>query len=100
MDFYISSGTLKKLDNTLLDYKKRILKDFYDIHNLDIDYQTYENHYLERTIITPKKDIDTNKCYAYIWKKHCGKVQCSRSQSVDKFCKKHINSKNYGTIDN
>ena len=53
MDFYISIYTLNKLDNTLDDYKKRILKDFHKINNLDIDYQTFENSILERKIPKP-----------------------------------------------
>ena len=101
MDFYIASSTLKKIDVLLNNYKKRILKDFYELHNLDIDYQKYENQYLERkNNVSSNTEINVNKCHAYIWKKKIGKVQCSRSQSINNFCKIHCDKQNYGTIDN
>ena len=101
MDFYISIYTLNKLDNLLDNYKKRILKDFYEINELSIDYQSFENSIIERKInnpiirnITPNK----NNCNAYVWKLNYGKVQCSNKKSINKFCKKHYLTQNYGII--
>ena len=101
MDFYISIYTLNKLDNLLDDYKRRILKDFHEINQLDIDYQTYENDILERK--KPKPLIrnlkpDKNKCNAYVWKLNYGKIQCSNKQTINNFCKKHHLTQNYGII--
>ena len=99
MDFYISIYTLNKLDRILNDYKKKIIKDFYELNKLTIDYQQFENSILERKIYNiPKKELDCNKCHAYIWKKGYGKVQCSINQTNDNFCKKHSLNQNYGII--
>jgi len=101
MDFYISVYTLKKLENVLDNYKKKILKDFYDIHNLTIDYQTYENLFLERKIKKPFiRDINIEKCNACVWRKNYGKVQCSNSKTMGQYCKKHYEKQNYGSINN
>ena len=101
MDFYISIYTLNKLDNVLDNYKKHILKDFHEINNLSIDYQTFENSILERKIpkplirnLKPVKD----KCNAYVWKLNYGKVQCSNKKTINNFCKKHHLTQNYGII--
>ena len=99
MDFYISVHTLSKLDNILIDYKKKILRDFYDINKLTIDYHTFENKFLERK--TQKqiiKEYDVNKCHAYIWKKNHGKVQCNSKKKYTIFCKRHEKKQNYGII--
>jgi len=99
MDFYISIYTLNKLDNTLQNYKKKILKNFHSINNLSIDYETFEKKILERKINKPiVKQLDYNKCHAYIWKKNYGKIQCTNNHSINKFCKKHNLKQNYGII--
>ena len=101
MDFYISVHTLTKLDNILNDYKRKIVRDFYDINNLTIDYQEYENKYLLRKINKPiiiNKEYNSDKCMAYIWKKNYGKIQCNHSKKINNFCKKHIDKQNYGII--
>jgi len=101
MDFYISFHTMAKLDNILNDYKIKILRDFYDINKLSIDYQSYENKYLLRKINKPiikNKEYNNNKCIAYIWKKNYGKIQCNHSKKIKNFCKRHINKQDYGTI--
>jgi len=101
MDFYISIYTLNKLDNTLQNYKKKILKDFHFINNLSINYDTFEKNILERKINKPiikQLDYNYNKCHAYIWKKNYGKIQCSNNHSIDNFCKKHHLKQNYGII--
>ena len=100
MDFYISVYTLNKFDNTLLNYKRKILKDFHSINNLSIDYDTFENEILERKINKPiiKNELDENKCHAYIWKKNYGKIQCTNNHSINNFCKKHFQKQNYGII--
>ena len=99
MDFYISIFTLNKLDNTLINYKKKILKDFHSINKLSIDYELFETNILERknkkTIV---KKLEKNKCHAYIWKKNYGKIQCTNNHSINKFCKKHNLKQNYGII--
>lgn len=100
MDFYISIYTLNKLDNTITNYKKKILKDFHSINNLSIDYETFEKQILERKINKPivRKYLDKNKCHAYVWKKNFGKVQCINNHSINNFCKQHYIKQNYGII--
>ena len=99
MDFYISIYTLNKFDNILNTYKKNILKDFYSINDLSIDYETFEKNILDRKINKPIiKSLDKNKCHSYIWKKHYGKIQCTNNHSVSNFCKKHYLKQNYGII--
>jgi hypothetical protein len=101
MDFYISRYTLNKLDNVLNNYKKKILRDFHKINELSIDYQTFENSILERTIKKPiikNKTQNIDKCHAYVWKKNYGKVQCNNSIKTSRFCKMHALNQNYGII--
>ena len=105
MDFYISIYTLKKVDNLLNNYKKKILKDFYDNfldENIkkDIGYQSFENKFIERkkNFIIKNKDKNLNKCHAYIWKKDYGKVQCNNNKSIGNYCKFHKDKQNYGNI--
>ena len=100
MDFYISVYTLKNLDNIVTNYKKKILKDFHTINNLTIDYETFEKNILDNKpnpVIRSNK-LDKNKCFAYIWKKGYGKVQCGNNHSINTFCKKHSLKQNYGII--
>ena len=105
MDCYISIYTLNKLDNILNNYKKRILKDFYDNfldkkYKENMPYQLFENRFLERKKIHIIKNKTSNydNCYAYIWKKDYGKVQCSNNKSIGDFCKFHCKKQNYGII--
>tara|TARA_Y100000022_G_C13075717_1_gene295501 strand:+ start:79 stop:399 length:321 start_codon:yes stop_codon:yes gene_type:complete len=105
MDFYISIYTLKKIDNLLNNYKKNILKDFYDnflddSYKENMNYQEFENKFIERKkkFIIKNKNINYDKCHAYIWKKEYGKVQCSNNKTVNNFCKFHCKKQNYGTI--
>ena len=100
MESYISVYTLKRLDNILEDYKRRILKDFYEINNLSIDYQEFENKYLERTRtkIPLKNTFDQEKCHAYVCDKFRGKIQCRNKIKTDKFCLIHKTNQNYGII--
>ena len=99
MDFYISIHTLNKLDNIILNYKKKILKDFHSINNLTIDYETFEKNILERKKNKPIiKSLDESKCHACVWKKNYGKIQCTNNHSIHNFCKKHYLKQNYGII--
>ena len=69
MKSFISIYTLNTIDNILCNYKKRVLRDFYDNFIDDkqkqkIDYYTFENQFLERKIDNPinkSKTIDNKK---------------------------------------
>lgn len=106
MDFYISIYTLKKFENIVNNYKRRVLKDFYETHRLDlktnINYQDFENSYIEGEIkenITSKEIIfDKNKCHALVLDKK-SKRQCRHSKKIGNFCKKHYENHNCGIID-
>ena len=100
MNSYISVYTLTKFNSIIDSYKRNILKDFYTLNNINEDYQTYENKYIENTptIYNIKKTKDINKCHAYVYKKHFGKVQCNNSIKNDLFCGKHAKYQNYGII--
>ena len=109
MSASVSIYTLNKLDNTLIRYKKRILKHFYE-NLLDsdikeqIEYQEFENRLIER------KDnkngfynikYDKEKCKARIWDKSYGFFQCSNGPTCGLFCKKHnsVELQNYGLVE-
>lgn len=100
MESYISVYTLRRLNNLLDEYKKRIIKDFYEINELSVDYQKIENKYLEReNIKIPfKHSLDPEKCNAYVFNKYRGKVQCRNSIKTGRFCMMHKNNQNYGII--
>ena len=105
MESYVSVYTLKTFDNLLSNYKKKVLEDFYInfINNKDkekMSYQEFENKFLERDKkpIIKNKDIDIDKCHAYIWKKNYGKIQCSHNKSKNNYCLFHVNKQNYGSI--
>ena len=49
MDFYISIHTVKKLENTINNYKRRIiLMDFYKLNNIETDYSKFEDIFLNQ----------------------------------------------------
>ena len=100
MESYISIYTLNKLSIILDNYKKRILKDFYEINKLNIDYQTFENKFIERpnTNIPYNNELNPNKCHAYIFKRNIGKVQCRNNKKINNLCLKHKENQNYGLI--
>ena len=100
MDSYISVYTLKRLDNIIENYKRKILKDFYEINNLFINYQDFEYKYLERSRmkIPLKNTFNEEKCHAYICDKFRGKIQCKNRKKTDKFCLIHKTNQNYGII--
>jgi hypothetical protein len=105
LDYVVSKNTLAYLEKTLLDYKKRILKDLSE--NINVSFETLETEFLERPAKTKKilfrgKDrtkICDDKCMARIWHKELGPIQCSRSKKVRDFCGIHIKNLNYGRID-
>ena len=107
MKSFISIYTLNVIDNILCNYKKRILRDFYD-NFLDnkqkqqIDYFTFENQFIERKIDKPLikfKTIDNEKCMAKIWINHYGGIQCSNKKNHGDYCLRHTTIQNYGRID-
>ena len=107
MKSFISIYTLNILDNILCNYKKRILRDFYDNflnakQKHEIDYFTFENQFLERKIGKPLikfKTIDKEKCMAKIWVNHYGEFQCSNKKKHGDYCLRHVTIRNYGRID-
>jgi tRNA uridine 5-carbamoylmethylation protein Kti12 len=100
MDSYISVYTLRRIDNLLENYKRKILKDFYKINNLSMDYNEFENKYIERPKmkIPVQNTLNEEKCHAYIYDKFRGKIQCKNKKKTDKFCLIHKTNQNYGII--
>ena len=100
MEYYISRYTLAKLENSIQNYKRRILMDFYKINNLDISYKDFENQFLGETPRNNNlKKYDENRCHAFVWDKDKKqKRQCFMSKQCDNFCKKHRKDQNYGII--
>ena len=107
MKSFISIYTLNIIDNILCNYKKRILRDFYDIflndkQKQEIDYYTFENHFLEIKIdkqLIKFKTIDNKKCMAKLWVTHYGGIQCSNKKKHGDYCLRHASIQNYGRID-
>ena len=106
MASFISIYTLTKLDNILVDYKKTIIKDFYENYidkelTCDINYQQFENLFLER-INNNKREIIVNnvKCLARVHHSKDGFYQCNNARTSGKFCLKHVTRLNYGRVDN
>lgn len=114
LDYIVSKNTLSYIEKTLLEYKKKILRDLAD--NISISYKELEEEFLIRPPIQKKyhgKDrtiIDENKCMARVWHKTLGPVQCSRKKCIiedndsldndcNEFCKTHLKKLNYGRID-
>ena len=105
LDYVVSKNTLAYLEKTLLDYKKRILKDLSE--NINVSLEELEKEFLERPAKVKKtvfkgKDrtkVCNDKCMARIWHKELGPIQCSRRKSVRDFCGIHIKTLNYGRID-
>lgn len=104
MNSYISIHTLNKIDFVINNYKKKILKDFYDnfIENKeDLDYQNFENSFLEKRrefILSKYKNISEENCHAYTWKKTYGLVQCCNKKKYKNYCGVHKDSQNYGSV--
>ena len=95
----ISIYTLRKLDNSLLEYKKNILKHFYDnfLNDPKMNYNDFENQFLENENTIIKKKYNSKKCDAKIWKKGTYR-QCENHKKHGNFCSKHCEQRNYGTI--
>ena len=101
MEYYISRYTLAKLDNSIQEYKRRILMDFHKINNLEISYREFENLILGYKSINNNnfEKYDENRCHAFVWDKDKKqKRQCYMSKQCDNFCKKHSKVQNYGII--
>ena len=100
MEYYISRYTVAKLDNTIQNYKRRILMDFYKISNLDISYKEFENQFLgNKTRNNNLEKYDENRCHAFVWDKDKKqKRQCYLLKQTNNFCNKHSKVQNYGTI--
>jgi len=99
MDFYISRYTITKMDNTINDYKRRILMDFHKINKLEISYKEFENQILNTKFTDQSEKYNENRCHAFVWdndKKR--KRQCYMLKKNNNFCKKHCENQNYGTI--
>jgi hypothetical protein len=109
MSASISRYTIQKLDNVLLDYKKRIIKHFYE-NFLDseiksvITFRELENRlteYKDNRTVYDNIIYNPKKCRARVWDKSFGFYQCSNGPTMGMFCKKH-NSKekqNYGIVE-
>lgn len=97
---YISIYTLQILDNTLLDYKKKILKHFYDnfLKDNTIDYQTFENNFLENKQIIIERTINEKKCMARVQYKPNFYKQCDNYKKNGDYCNIHFKNSNYGNI--
>ena len=95
----ISIYTLRKLDNSLIEYKKNILKHFYDnfLNDPQINYNDFENEFLENENTIISKRYNCKKCDAKIWKKGTYR-QCENYKKDGNFCAKHHENQNYGTI--
>lgn len=108
MSASVSVYTLKKLDNVLCEYKKRIIKHFYE-NFLDseiksvITCQELENRLTEHIDSRQGYDdiiCDTKKCRARVWDKSYGFYQCSNGPTMGMFCRKHDKKEkqNYGIV--
>tara|TARA_B100001093_G_C26621598_1_gene924883 strand:+ start:481 stop:882 length:402 start_codon:yes stop_codon:yes gene_type:complete len=114
LDYIVSKNTLSYIEKTLLEYKKKILRDLAE--NIPISYKELEEEFLIRPPTQKKyhgKDrtiIDENKCMARVWHKTLGPVQCSRKKCITEnsdshdndcteYCKTHLKKLNYGRID-
>jgi hypothetical protein len=106
MASFISIYTLTKLDNILVDYKKTIIKDFYENYidkelTCDINYQQFENLFLERINSNEREIIVNNeKCLARVLHNKHGFYQCNNGRTNGNFCLKHVKLLNYGRVDN
>jgi hypothetical protein len=109
LDYVMSKNTLLYIETTLLDYKKRILKDLSE--HIDVSFKELESEFLVNTTQSISKyhgkdrsEIDYNLCMARVWHKTLGPVQCSRKSKIveddeSEFCKIHLEKLNYGRID-
>tara|TARA_B110001469_G_C9334703_1_gene178030 strand:+ start:85 stop:408 length:324 start_codon:yes stop_codon:yes gene_type:complete len=97
---YISIHTLNKLDNNLLDYKKNILKHFYNnfLKDKTIDYQNFENKYLENNPTIIERSINDKKCMARVQYKTNTYKQCDNYKKNGDYCNIHFKNSNYGNI--
>ena len=108
-DISFSKNTLKYIENTLFDYKLKILKDLSE--NIEVSFKELNQEFL---VSEPKKkryhgknrmEIDDDLCMARVWHKVLGPVQCSRKKIKNdedietNFCKIHQTKQNYGVID-
>ena len=99
MEFYISRYTIKKLENTLCDYKRRILMDFHKINKLEISYKEFENQFLHTSGNNHLNRYDDTRCHAFVWDKDKKqKRQCYNLKQNNNFCKKHCDNHHYGII--
>ena len=104
LDYVMSKNTLSYIENTLLDYKKKILEDLSNV--LNIPYKDLKTEFLESKKIIKyhgkdRSEIDCQLCMARVWHSKLGPVQCSRKPIGEEynFCKTHIEKQNYGRID-
>lgn len=102
INFSVSIYTLQKLDNDLIDYKKRILRHFYNnfLKNIDntVDYQTFENKFLENESKIINRKINEKKCMAKVQYKKNQFKQCDNFKKKGDYCNIHYENRNYGNI--
>ena len=104
IDYQVSKNTLNYIETTLLEYKKKILKDL-SKNFINKTFVELENEFLikKKPVSFKSKqrtDIKFDKCMARIWVKNDGAKQCSRNKlEGHDYCKQHIDKLNYGRID-
>ena len=104
LDYVMSKNTLSYIENSLLDYKKRILEDlskFIETPLKDLETEFLKSEKKIRYHGKDRSDIDCQLCMARVWHSRLGPVQCSRKPYGEdvEFCKIHLDKQNYGRID-